>query len=68
MKKLILGIILLALTINQFSFVSFADETDDAISEMREAEAETHTYMCTSVSKMGNLLKMDRPALSMLIC
>ena len=29
-KKLILGMILLALTINQFSFVSFADETDDA--------------------------------------
>ena len=52
-KKLILGMILLALTFNQFSFVSFADETDDAISEMREREAETQ-------AAISNLAKTEQ--------
>ena len=40
-KRFILGIILISLVINQFAFVSYADEVDDHISEMKEQEAET---------------------------
>ena len=61
-KKLILGMILLALTINQFSFVSFADETDDAISEMREAEAETQA----AISNLQKQTKETKEAISAL--
>ena len=61
-KKLILGIILLALTINQFSFVSLADETDDAISEMKEAEAETQA----AISNLQKQTKETKEAISAL--
>ena len=61
-KKLILGMILLALTINQFSFVSYADETDDAISEMREREAETQA----AISNLQKQTKETKEAISAL--
>lgn len=61
-KKLILGMILLALTFNQFSFVSFADETDDAISEMREREAETQA----AISNLQKQTKETKEAISAL--
>ena len=61
-KRLILGIILLALTINQFSFVSFAEEADDAISEMKEAEAETQA----AISNLQKQTQETREAISAL--
>ena len=61
-KKLILGMILLALTFNQFSFVSLADETDDAISEMKEREAETQA----AISNLQKQTKETKEAISAL--
>ena len=61
-KKLILGMILLALTLNQFSFVSFADETEDTISEMKEREAETQA----AISNLQKQTKETKEAISAL--
>ena len=61
-KRLILGIILLALTINQFSFVSLAEENDEAISEMREAEAETQA----AISNLQKQTQETKEAISAL--
>ena len=40
-KKILVGILLLSLIAGQFTFVSYADEIDETISQMREQEAET---------------------------
>ncbi len=61
-KKLILGMILLALTLNQFSFVSFADEIEDTISEMKEREAETQA----AISNLQKQTKETKEAISAL--
>ena len=61
-KKIILGMILLALTFNQVSFVSLADETDDAIAEMREKEAETQA----AISNLQKQTKETKEAISAL--
>ena len=61
-KKLILGMILLALTIDRFSFVSLADETEDTISEMKEAEAETQA----AISNLQKQTQETKEAISAL--
>ncbi len=53
---------LLALTLNQFSFVGFADETDDTISQMLQQEAETQA----AISDLEKQTKETKEAINAL--